>query len=154
MIWLRKLIHGVTVAIFLVLVIVVFLQVICRMIGIAVPWTEEVARFLFIWLIYLAGYITINKGLNITFDLVLDSLPDKIWKVVFTLVNIISIIFLGLIVVLGSKVAAMNMTQLSTVLRIPIGLIYWAIPVGSVAMIVAQIEMYVKLIKKRDENLC
>lgn len=147
----KKLIHGLTVVTFALLVIVVFLQVVCRIIGIAMPWSEEAARFLFIWLIYLAGFITIRKGMNITFDLVLDLLPKPIWKVVFTIVNLVSIVFLVVVIVLGTQIAWMNMTQLSTVLRIPMGWIYLAIPIGSLGMLIAQIEFYFKHIRKRSE---
>lgn len=149
----KKLIHGLTAVIFGLLVIVVFMQVVTRVTGIPMPWSEEAARFLFIWLIYLAGFIMIRKGLNITFDLVLDFLPDRIWKVVFTAVNVISMAFLIIVIVLGFQVAIMNMTQLSSVMRVPIGMIYLAIPIGSIGMLIAQLETFLKLIKNRGELL-
>lgn len=150
----RKLINGLTVTIFAVLVCTVFLGVISRTTGIPILWTEEVSRFLFIWLIYLAGFITIRKGLNITFDLLLDALPDRPWKWIFTVVNILSVVFLFILVVYGTKIAVMNMSQLSSVLRIPMGWIYLAIPVGSLGMLISQIETYIKLMRKREEELC
>ena len=149
----KKLIHGLTAAIFGLLVIVVFMQVVTRITGIPMPWSEEAARFLFIWLIYLAGFIMVRKGINITFDLVLELLPDRLWKVVFTAVNLVSMFFLAVVIVLGFQVAMMNMTQLSSVMRIPIGFIYLAIPIGSLGMLIAQIETFVKLLKNRGELL-
>ena len=39
-----------------VTVVVIFVQVICRyVLQVALPWTEEFARFAFIWLIFLAN---------------------------------------------------------------------------------------------------
>lgn len=149
----QRVINTLTVMIFAVLVCTVFLGVISRLTGIPIVWTEEASRFLFIWLIYLAGFITISKGLNITFDLIIDALPNRMWKVVFTLVNIISAAFLLILVVFGAKIAIMNMNQYTSVLRIPMGWIYMAIPIGASGMLLSQIETYIKLMRKRDEVL-
>lgn len=145
----RKLIHGLTATVFILLVCIVFFKVVARITGIPVPWTEEMSRFLFVWLIFLGGYITIKKGLNITFDLVLDYLPDQLWKITFTVVNIISVAFLGIIIVLGTNITLSSMNQYSAVLRIPMGWIYLALPVGSIGMLISQIETYIQLIAKR-----
>ncbi len=118
------------------------------------PWTEEMARFLFIWLAFIGGYFTIRRGVNITFDLVIDMLPQSIWKVVFTGLNVVSVLFLGLVGYLGINLSILNMTNLSPVMGVPYGYIYFALPIGALVMIFAQIETYLILIKKRNEELC
>ncbi|WP_085524475.1 TRAP transporter small permease [Tuberibacillus sp. Marseille-P3662] len=150
---LQKLIHGLTVMTFILLVCIVFLKVVGRTTGVAVPWTGEISRFLFIWLIYLGGYITIKRGLNIDVDLVLDYLPDQFWKLIFTVSNIVSIAFLGVVIILGTEMVLSGMDQYSSVLRIPMGWIYLAIPVGSLGMLIAQMETYIQLMgNRKNEN--
>jgi len=145
----RKMIGQAIAAIFALLILVVTLQVATRAIGISMPWTEEAARFLLIWLVFLSGYLTIRKGINITFDLVLGMLPEKWWKVLFTLVNIISCGFLVLLAVLGIQLVQLTMPQLSPILKVPMGIVYLAIPFGAAVMILAQVETYFTLMKER-----
>lgn len=150
----RKVINFISISLFAFLVIVVFLQVVSRTIGIAIPWTEEAARFTFIWLVFLGGTITVAKGMNMTFDLIIDSLPDRLWKPAFIVLTLISVAFLAIIIVSGFQLAIMNMGQLSSVLRIPMGYVYIAIPIGCLGMLIMQIDTFFKLYRKRDEVLC
>ena len=86
----RKITNVLVTFLFIMLVVVVFVQVVCRIIKVSFPYADELSRYTFVWLIYLGGTITIRNGMNITFDVILDALPKKAWKIVFTLVNIIS----------------------------------------------------------------
>ena len=63
----RKLTDVLVTALFIMLVVVVFIQVLCRVMGISFPYADEMSRYTFVWLIYLGGTITIRKGMNITF---------------------------------------------------------------------------------------
>jgi len=150
----RKVIGNFVALIFLLLTLDVTLQVFARAVGISMPWTEEVARFLFIWLVFLGGYLTIRKGINIAFDLILSMLPKKGWTILFTLINIISCGFLVLLGILGSQLVQLTMSQLSPILKFPMGIVYLAIPIGAAVMILAQIEYYFTTLKKRKEGSC
>ncbi|KGR77623.1 TRAP transporter small permease [Ureibacillus manganicus] len=151
---LAKIADTLSVILFALLVADVFLQVLARLFKISnVTWTEELSRFLFVWLIFIGAFTMIRRGMNIRFDLVEDVLPTKVWKITFTIGNICSLLFLVVIAFYGSQLAIMNMTQLSPVMQIPMGLVYAALPVGAILMIAAQIELYFKLMKNRGENL-
>lgn len=137
------------------LVILVFLQVIFRFVlQDSQPWIDELSRYLFVWLIYLGGTITVRKGINITFDLLIDASKGKIWTALFTLVNVICIAFLSIISILGFNIAYINRVQTSSLLGINMGLITLAIPVGGMLMIISQIEYYFETKRKRKEGLC
>lgn len=137
----------------MLLVLTVLIQVFSRFSPISVPWGTEFATFLFIWLVFIGGYFTIIKGLNITFDLIQDMLPPSIWKVVFTTTNVISCAFLILMAVLGTQLLS-QMGSTSPVLGVPLSIVYAAIPVGAIVMLVAQVESYFTLMKKRNEDTC
>jgi TRAP-type C4-dicarboxylate transport system permease small subunit len=98
-------------------------------------WSEELARYLFVWIVFLASPLGIHRGIHIGVDLVITHLPSK-WRratMVFTCLFIL--IFLNFLVVLGLRVVKMNMTQTSIAMEIPMGYIYLAIPVGAFLMI-------------------
>lgn len=153
--FIKKVTDGLVVTFFVSLILLVFAQVIFRFVfHNSQPWIDEVSRFLFIWIIYLGGTITIRKGINITFDLLIDSLTSKTWMVVFTIVNIICISFLLLIVVLGFNISFINRIQASSLLGLNMGIVTLAIPIGGILMIVSQIEYYLTTLKKRKEGIC
>lgn len=154
MLLVKRLIGFLVTIIFSALIVVVTLQVVARVFSLSMPWTEELAKFLFIWAAFLGGYFTIYKGINITFDLVIDYLPKKLWNMVFTFINVVSVIFLGLVGYLGFTLSALNMTNLSPVMGIPYGYVYLAMPIGALVMILAQLESYVREMKKKDEVKC
>lgn len=152
--FLAKIADFISVLLFVLLVADVFLQVIGRVFKLTnITWTEELSRFLFIWLICIGAFTMIRRGMNIRFDLIEDALPTTIWRVTFTIGNICSLLFLIVVAFYGSQLALMNMTQLSPVIQVPIGVVYAALPVGAILMIAAQIELYIKLIRNRGENL-
>lgn len=151
----KKIRNGTIVVSYSTLVILVFIQVFARyVLNHSFTWVEEVTRFSFIWLIYLGGIITIERGINICFDLVLDSLSFGLWKIVYTLSNLVYFSFLLAILVLGIKVAMLNMVQLSPLLSIPVGVVYLALPVGALGMILAQISLYITQMRQRSEEQC
>lgn len=138
------------VTVFISLVLLVFMQVFFRyVVGNSLTWAEEVARFLFIWLIYIGGIITVRKGMNITFDVFLEAMPRKLWIIAFTLTNFLSAGFLALVAVLGFDLAIVNMTQYSSAIMFPMGIVYLAIPIGAVGMLITQIQWYFETKQKR-----
>ncbi|WHH60901.1 TRAP transporter small permease [Petroclostridium sp. X23] len=151
----EEIVNYIIVTFFASLVIIVLLQVFFRyVLGHSLVWAEETARILFIWIIYIGGIVTVKKGMNITFDVVIDSVPDKIWKYLFPFVNLVSCIFLLCIVVLGLKMSIANMRQLTSMLRIPMGIIYLAIPVGALGMLFSQVNYFIKNYKERVGGIC
>ena len=91
----RKITNIIVTFLFMVVVAVVFAQVVARYVaGSSIRWADELARFAFVWLVYLGGSITIREGRNVCFDLLLEACKGKTWKVMFTVVCAASAVFL------------------------------------------------------------
>ena len=149
---LRKITDAIVAILFAVLVTLVLIQVFTRMFHMSQTWIDEISKFVFVWVTYLGGAITVRKGANITFDLVLEGVHGKTYKILFTFVNIVCVIFLATMAVLGSQAAWANRVQLSTMTRVNMGLMNMAIPIGCVLMIIAQVEYYFSTLKKKKEE--
>lgn len=149
---LRKITDAIVAVLFAVLVMLVLIQVFTRMFHMSQTWIDEISKFVFVWVTYLGGAITVRKGANITFDLVLEGVHGKTYKILFTFVNIVCVIFLAAMAVLGSQAAWANRVQLSTMTRVNMGLMNMAIPIGCVLMIIAQVEYYFSTLKKKMEE--
>ena len=146
---LRKVTDAIVAILFAVLVTLVLIQVFTRMFHMSQTWIDEISKFVFVWVTYLGGAITVRKGANITFDLVLEGVHGKTYKILFTFVNIVCVIFLAAMAVLSSQAAWANRVQLSTMTRVNMGLMNMAIPIGCVLMIIAQVEYYFSTLKKK-----
>ena len=92
---LRILLYSTTVTILTGLLLAVVAQVIFRyVLHISVPWTEEIARILMIWMV-LAGSIIVQKdGSHIRTEFFVSKLPLKIRLILRILLNIASMLFL------------------------------------------------------------
>ncbi|MCI8819054.1 MAG: TRAP transporter small permease subunit [Oscillibacter sp.] len=147
----RKITNVLVTFLFSMLVVIVFVQVVCRVIKVSFPYADELSRYTFVWLIYLGGTITIRNGMNITFDVILDALPKNAWKIVFTIVNVISCTFLAMAVVLGANLAWVNRVQVSSVVKLNMGAVMLAIPLGGLLMFCEQISYYLRKMKEADD---
>ncbi|WP_018124705.1 TRAP transporter large permease subunit [Desulfovibrio oxyclinae] len=95
-------------------------------------WTEELARFIFIWISYLAASVAIKKRENIRVDFVYDRLPEK-WQQIFWIVNNLCFLLLGAVVlVMGTDLVQFQMRypQIAPALQIPYYIPYLILPIG------------------------
>lgn len=148
----RKIANAIIVILFSVLSTLVMIQVVCRLCHISQTWIDEVSKLVFIWLVYIGGSVTVSRGMNITFDLILDSVKGKKFTVLFTFVNICCVVFLAAMLVLGTQNAWVNRGQSSAMTGVNMGLMNMAIPIGCLLMIGSQIEYYIRILKERKEG--
>lgn len=148
-------IHTVTncvvVFLFSVVVIVVSAQVFSRfVVHLSIRWADELSRFAFVWLIYIGGAVTIRDGRNVCFDLILDSLTGRKWKVMFTVVTAISMLFLILMTYFGVLVCKAELTETSPIMKWPMSIVCLAIPIGGILMMFEEVCHYIEHRNDRD----
>lgn len=118
----------------------------------SIIWSEEVIRYTFIWLFFLAMPEVTRYGGHLALDLVPMALNEKDRRILYIVVECFCIALDIAIVYFGIKISIMNMSQYSASLRIPYGYIYMAIPTGSTLMGIFSIRRIVLLIKKKEET--
>lgn len=148
----RKVIETITAGLFAVLILIVLAQVFCRLSNIQQNWMDEISRFVFVWLTYMGGTIAISRGLNVTFDLFLESLHGKKFQVVYSIANVCCMAFLIIMLVAGAGNAWTNRIQLSPMTFTNLGVVYCAVPVGCLFMIISQTEYYIRRMKQAKEG--
>lgn len=120
-----------------VLLISVFAQVIFRyIIRKPLSWSEELARFCFVWVSMLGAAATVPKSLNQGIDLVTKRLPANIQLISNLFTRVMMIIFCVILVVKGWELTTIVNLQTSAVMGIPMSVIYVSIPVTSFLMII------------------
>ena len=68
-------VEWVSIACFIVMVLLIVVSVCLRPLHIAAPWSDEGACFLFIWTSFLSAAIALKRNLHIRIDIILTKLP-------------------------------------------------------------------------------
>ena len=122
------------------MVVYIFLQILLRYIfNLPLAWTEELARFTFVWLIYLGASMAVKRKRHLKVDAALFLFPKAIRPYV-TLIG--DLLFLFFAIILTKETATLTYTvtfirrQVSPAMQIPMGLAYLAVPVSFGLMII------------------
>jgi TRAP-type C4-dicarboxylate transport system permease small subunit len=112
-------------------------------------WTEEVARHLMIWSALLGAAVAYRRKGHLGMDILVMHLPHHWQRAVEVTLQVLSIGFFGVLVIHGIPLVERTMRQLSSAIRIPMGYIYAAIPIGSALILLFAIE---KLVRAWEEQ--
>ncbi len=136
-------------------VCVVFLQVVMRYVfQNSLTWSEELARYIFLWQCWIGASYAVKKGSHIRVEILPNKFAGKkkvIFEVIITLIWFSFTIFLAYT---GTWITThvFNSGQLSPAMRIPMGYAYASVPVGCFLMIVHLIEDLADLIHKYKQG--
>jgi len=129
------------IAISVLMVVVTLAQVIFRyVIEAPLPWSEELARYCFVWIVFLGGAIGLSRGVHLGVDLFVNQLPKRLRTGLAVLTNAMIACFASAVIYASVPVINMNMLQRSPALGVQMSWIYIAIPVsmGLIILICAE----------------
>lgn len=108
-----KLVETISGILIVIMVLAALAQVLFRyVLRISVPWTEELARLLFVWVVYLTLLIVENENSQLKTTYFLDKMPRKVRTLLQLLIECGSIVFL-----IGLFFGALQMFRTSTTLH-------------------------------------
>ena len=115
----------------------------------SLAWTEEVGRFLLVWITYVGASLGVKRGAHIGVEAVQMFLPYNIRKVVIYMVFIISATFTGIVFFESTKILLnqLESKQVSAGVQIPMWLPYLGVTFGTFLMTFRFIEKLVESIK-------
>lgn len=94
-------------------------------------WTEELARFLFTWQIFLAAGLAFGRGSHIVVDALLLVLPGGGRRLLSVISNVIVLGFLSVLVWQGINMVWLTSNTTSTAMNLNMGVVYAALPIGA-----------------------
>jgi TRAP-type C4-dicarboxylate transport system permease small subunit len=110
---------------------VVLVQVVFRYgVQASLSWSEELARYTFVWAIFLGASAATRRGQHIVMGAVVSLLPAPLQRALAVLGTLCFAAFAALLVGLGVVLMHAARFQVSTGLQIPISWVYAALPVG------------------------
>ncbi len=113
---------------------VITLQVVSRVLFSAVGWTEEVARFLLIWITFLAATLAFQRGRHIAVTFAVDALPGRLRQATHIIAILSVIAFMVALVVIGYRYMQVQSFQKSASLQISMTYVYAVIPLSAAVM--------------------
>ena len=128
-------------AMIVLLIIPVFLQVISRFVSV-IPryiWTEEIARFAFIWIILIGAAVAVRDQSHFKVDL-LPTLSPQIESALRIVLLMLMLLLAGVLLVGGLGFAGLGLTQISAIAGLPMWAIYVAWPFAGLSMILFLVE--------------
>ena len=146
--WLNRTSEAVCCGVLLAMTVVVVLQVICRyLLGAALTWSEEFARFGLVWITFLGAGIALRRRAHVGVQGIVELFSPGVRKIVqvstiFTIVG-----FLVIATFKGMELALFNMKQYSPAMGLPMGLVYLAIPSGCLVSIIQLAEQLLDLLR-------
>ena len=102
--------------------IVVFVQVIFRLAAGSLPWSEELARYMMIYLVYLGASVGVKYGNHIAVEFLSNILE--------VLVDLLMLLCFAVIIYYGFKVVNVTMMQKSPAMQLKMGYIYFSLVLG------------------------
>ena len=137
-----------------ILTAVVFAQVIFRFaINQPLAWTEELAIYCLVWITFLGAAYALSLKAHIAVDFFTSLFPLFIRKVLYTLAVLVSVTFYGILVYQGYILTMHSMTQLSPVLRFPMGWVYSVIPISGLLLLINLLHVFVKDMKSGGKTI-
>ena len=145
-----KIFDGISMIIFVLMVLVVVLQIVFRFVlHINAPWTEELSRLVFIYVGFMGTAIAVREKELIVVDILLTRLPNPIRKVMDVIIQIFSFCFFALIFVGSVKMFMVTKgTYFQTMPFLSNGWTYMAVVVGMGASLIAMLFNGVNHIKE------
>ncbi|MCJ7705704.1 MAG: TRAP transporter small permease [Desulfobacterales bacterium] len=141
----EKAVYYTLVVMMIVMTLTVIVQVFLRYVfSFSLSWSEEVARYLMIWVAFLGGSLALQKGLHIGVELFLVRVSSRTRRWVSILSKMFILIFLIYLTIGGLKITWAVRDQSSPALLFSMAYAYLSAPVGGFFMALQTIHSLIE----------
>lgn len=124
--------------------IVVFVQFFSRyVLNDSAAWTEEIARYLLMWVTFIGAAIVMRRGTNIAVEVLLLMLPPGGFRVLSFLIDSITVGFVGLLCYFSVLIVERMGIQRMTVIDWSMDIVYAGIAFGCFLMLWRAVQRFV-----------
>jgi TRAP-type C4-dicarboxylate transport system permease small subunit len=133
---LDRLVCWTCVVLFVAILLVMVLQVAFRyVLNAPLTWTEELARYLYIWACWLGAPVALRRGNHIAIAFVSDRVPRAVGRIIALVTQAAALVFLAQLTIQGGILMVKSHSVEAITLPIPWSVIYAAAPLSAVLMI-------------------
>ncbi|MDR3331609.1 MAG: TRAP transporter small permease [Synergistaceae bacterium] len=136
------------------MVVIVFAQVIFRFVlHASLPWSEEAARYIMVWISMLGASIGLRSRGHIGVEALVMIFPASIRRFISVIATIVAGIFFAGVVFYGFKILKVVAAQESPAMESSMAIPYSSIMVGAVLMLLYSIEELARLVSDGEGRL-
>lgn len=136
-----------------VMTAIIFWQVFSRfVVGSSLSWSEELSRFLMIFMILIGSSIALRNNELIAIEIILEKVENLSKKIVVITIHIISIVFFIILIKYGYSMAQSFSNQMAPGLGISMKYIYLALPLGGVLLLLNSLACIAEEIIGKEEK--
>lgn len=135
LLWLRRAEETLGAALLCLIFLSIALQVMARLLFASPPfWTEELARYLFVWVVCIGSAEVLRARAHITMDILAMVFGGRLWTMLQVLLNAMILAVLAVLVWYGTLGAIRASRVDSIALGVPEAFLFGALPVGAALM--------------------
>lgn len=114
-------------------------------------FTEELVRFLLMWVGLLGAAFSFGTHRHLSLTLVSDKFPTKLKLIIkIAVIGLVATLAVGLLIYGGYRLMLIAITQKSSVLAIPMWIIYGVLPISGCLILFYQIYDFFTLINSKE----
>ena len=117
-------------------------------------WCEELSRFCMIYLCFIGSAVAISRGSHFVMTAVIGSTHGAVHRILTIIDYVVTFVFLVIVAYLGVKqvMTVFSSGMRSTVMGLPMWIVYAALPIGGIDMVVRTLIIMIKAFKNKDEG--
>ena len=111
-------------------------------------WSEELARFLLVWLTFLGAGVVYRRGGHASLEIFYVLFPLKIQKITSIIIHLVAFIFFVVIIIYGWRFAYFVRLQISPALSLPKWIPHGIMPVSGAILALHALNFFFKDLRK------
>ena len=147
-----KVLHGSGIVLFIGMCLLVLAQVVARKFFEPLVWSEELARYVFIWVAFLGWVIAGHNKSHIRISLVTDCAGPRLKMALGLFADLAVVVFALIFVVKGWQLVRNNLDIETVTLFFDFWVVYLIIPVSALATLVVMLFDMADLIRGRSST--
>ena len=136
---------GFMVALFIVLNTQIFTRYV---LGAPLSWTEEVARYLFVWMVFVGSAGALLSRSHVAIEMFVEALDQRKRLAVHLLCDILSLSFLVMLAYWSTRTLGRVWAVSTSALELPSGILYSAVPLSALLMIIRLLQRLARDIRE------
>lgn len=154
--WVEKFCRCALVILFALMVLSASIQVVFRtLLNHPLTWTEELCRYSMVWLALIGSGLAVKMHAHIAVDILKNVLPEKAIIVIDKINLVLMMVFSTVLIYFGFGLCAKNMGQLTPGLKLPMGIVYGAVPLGGMIILFhSAMELSRPLLDRKEKCKC
>lgn len=134
--------------------LVVALQVFFRyVLNNSLFWSEELARFLLVWLTFLGASAAYRRGVHPGIDVFFSRMPTVMQRISMILVHLSSLFLFGVMIFFGCRFAWFVRSQISPALHMPKWIIMSIIPASGTLLAIHGLVFLLGILGEKEKTL-